>query len=84
MFSKIKIKYSKIIPIKIEAKTIFKNFKKNILLNVNNFFFLKKINNKIELNHDDIDVAIGIIIKPILLKKYTLIITFKITEIREI
>ena len=29
------------------------------------------------------DVAIGIIINPILLKKYTLIIIFKITEINE-
>jgi hypothetical protein len=35
------------------------------------------------LNHDEIVVAIGIIINPIVLKKYILINAFKITEIKE-
>jgi hypothetical protein len=55
-------------PIIIEAKTIFKNLTKKILLNLNKFLFFKQINNIIELNHDEIEVAIGIIIKPIFLK----------------
>ena len=38
------------------------------------------MNNNIELTHEDIDVAIGIIIKPKSLKKYRLIKMFKITE----
>ena len=42
------------------------------------------MNNKIELNQDDIVVAIGIIINPIFLKKITLIIIFNKTEINEI
>tara|TARA_B100000579_G_C22563146_1_gene725350 strand:- start:62 stop:190 length:129 start_codon:yes stop_codon:yes gene_type:complete len=41
------------------------------------------MNNKNEFNQDDIEVAIGIIINPILLKKYKLMIIFDITEIRE-
>ena len=36
-----------------------------ILLNENNFLLLKYINKIIELNQDEIDVAIGIIINPI-------------------
>ena len=41
------------------------------------------INKSKALNHDEIVVAIGIIINPIVLKKYILINTFKITEIKE-
>ena len=68
MFSKNKIVYSKNIPIKIEAKIILKNFEKKILLNLNKFLFLKKRNKTTELNQDEIVVAMGIIIKPMLLK----------------
>ena len=39
-----------------------------ILLNSKKFLFFKKINNTIELNQEDMVVAIGIIIKPTLLK----------------
>ena len=53
---------------KIEAITILKNLTKNILLNSNKFLFFKYINNIIELNQDEMDVAMGMIIKPILLK----------------
>ena len=49
-------------------KIILKNLTKNILLNSNKFLFFKKINKIIELNQDEIVVAIGIIIKPTLLK----------------
>ena len=42
------------------------------------------MNNNIELNQDEIDVAIGIIIKPISLKKYKLIKILTNTEIKEI
>jgi hypothetical protein len=41
-----------------------KNLIKNISLNENKFLFFKKINNTIELNQEEIVVAIGIIIKP--------------------
>ena len=56
----------------------------NTKLKLNNFFFFKKINNKIALNQDDIVVAIGIIINPTSLKKVILIKTFNKTEISEI
>ena len=56
-------------PIIIDARNIFKNLIKKILLNSNKDLFFKKINNNIELAHDEIDVAIGIMIKPISLKK---------------
>ena len=52
----------------IEAKTIFKSFIMNISLNLNKFLFFKQKNNIIEFNQDEIDVAIGIIIKPRSLK----------------
>tara|TARA_B110000858_G_C17379545_1_gene283182 strand:+ start:200 stop:373 length:174 start_codon:yes stop_codon:yes gene_type:complete len=55
----------------------------NIKLKLNKLFILRKINNKIALNQDDIDVAMGIIIKPISLKKIILINTFNKTEIKE-
>ena len=67
-FSKIEIRYLKNKPIIIEAKVILKNFTKNILLNLNKSFFFRNKNKIIELNHDEIDVAIGMIIKPMLLK----------------
>tara|TARA_B100000035_G_scaffold310921_1_gene319579 strand:+ start:1200 stop:1394 length:195 start_codon:yes stop_codon:yes gene_type:complete len=62
------IRYSKTKPIKIDEKTIFKKLMIKILLKLNNFSFFKKINNINALNHDDKDVAIGIIINPICLK----------------
>ena len=68
----------------IDAKIILKNLIKNILLNENKFLFFKKINNIIELNQEEIVVAIGIIIKPKLLKKYRLKQMFRATEIKEI
>ena len=40
----------------------------NKKLKLNKLFFFKKINNIIELNHEEILVAIGIIINPKLLK----------------
>ena len=55
-------------PIKIDAKIILTNLIKNILLKYNNCRFFRNRNNNIELNQDEIDVAIGIIIKPISLK----------------
>ena len=57
---------------------------KNSSLNWNNFFNLKKVNKIIELNHEEIVVAMGIMINPILLKKYRLIKIFNNTEIKEI
>ena len=41
---------------------------RNILLKENKFLFFKKINSNKAFNHDEIDVAIGIMIKPISLK----------------
>jgi len=55
-------------PIKIDAKMIFKKFLIKISLNENNFLLLKHINKIVELNQDEMDVAIGIIINPISLK----------------
>ena len=66
--SKILIKYLKKVPIIIDTNTIFKNLTRKISLNLNRSLFFKKINSKIELSHDEIVVAIGIIIHPILLK----------------
>ena len=53
-------------------------------LKLNKFSFFKKINKKIALNQDDTVVAIGMIIKPISLKKKILINIFNRTEVREI
>ena len=44
------------------------NLLTNIRLKEKKSFFFRKINKIIELNHDDIEVAIGIIINPKLLK----------------
>tara|TARA_Y100000389_G_scaffold192718_1_gene220524 strand:+ start:583 stop:753 length:171 start_codon:yes stop_codon:yes gene_type:complete len=52
-------------PIKIDDTIILINLVKKILLNLNKFLFLRQINNTNELNHEDIVVAIGIIINPI-------------------
>ena len=62
------MRYSKTKPIEIEAKRILKKFFIKILLNENNLLLLKNINKIIELNQDEMDVAIGIIINPISLK----------------
>ena len=62
------IKYLKNNPIVIDAKVILKNFTKKFLLNSNKFLFLKKMNKTIALNQEEIEVAKGIIIKPLLLK----------------
>ena len=56
----------------------------NTKLRLNKFFVLRKINNKIALNQDDIVVAIGIIMNPISLKKITLINMFNKTDVKEI
>ena len=53
-------------------------------LKLNRFFVLRKKNNKMALNHDDIVVAIGIIMNPISLKKMMLINMFSKTDVREI
>ena len=68
----------------IDAIKILINLSMKIKLKLNKFFFLSKINKNIALNQDDIVVAIGIIIKPISLKKVILISIFNKTEIREI
>ena len=52
-----------------DENKILGNLDINILLNLKIFFLLKNIYRIIALNQDDIDVAIGIIIKPTLLKK---------------
>ena len=49
-----------------------------------NNFLLKKINNSNALNQDETVVAIGMIIKPICLKKITLINIFNKTDNNEI
>jgi hypothetical protein len=44
---------------------IFKNLTRNIALKEKRSLFFKKINNKIAFNHDEMVVAMGIIINPI-------------------
>ena len=73
-----------IIPITNEEKNILINLVKKVVLKLKKLSFFKNINNNIELNQDEMLVAIGIITNPILLKKIILIRIFKITEIREI
>ena len=63
---------------------IFKNLIRNIALKEKRSLFFKKINNKIAFSHDEMVVAMGIIINPIWLKYDTLIIIFIITENKEI
>ena len=52
-------------------------------LNLKQFLFITKTNKIIPLNHEEIVVAIGIIIKPTFEKKVKLITIFNITEIKE-
>tara|TARA_Y100001935_G_C17213574_1_gene461394 strand:+ start:690 stop:902 length:213 start_codon:yes stop_codon:yes gene_type:complete len=68
----------------IDDNIILKNLIINTVLNSNKFLFLKKMNKINELNHDDIEVAIGIIIKPMLSKKYILKNMLRKTETSEI
>ena len=51
-----------------DTKLILKKLIIKYLLKLNRFLFFRKINKIIELNHEDIDVAIGIIINPTVLK----------------
>ena len=67
-----------------EAITILINLLINNKLKQNKFCFFKKINNKIELNQEDIVVAIGIIINPTVLKQKILTKIFNKTEVKEI
>ena len=59
---------------------ILKNLFIKIRLKLKKLSFLKKANKSKTLNKDEMVVAIGIIIKPICLKKTTLIIIFNKTE----
>ena len=52
-------------------------------LNLKQFLFITKIIRIIPLNHEEIVVAIGIIIKPNFEKNVKLITMFKVTEISE-
>ena len=79
-----KIKKLKNIPIIIVATKILINLSIKIKLKLNKFFFFSRINKRIALNQDDIVVAIGMIKKPISLKKITLIKIFNRTEVKEI
>ena len=56
------------IPISNDVNTIFKSLIKKIWLNLNKLLFLRKINSNKELNQEEMEVAMGIIIKPISLK----------------
>ena len=64
----------------MDEKIILKIEKLKALSKTKYFFFIKYPNNTVALNHDDIVVAIGIIINPISEKKYKLIQTFIMTE----
>ena len=59
------------------------NDEKKFLLNKKYFLKIKYIKRINELNHDEIVVAIGIIINPILSKKYRLIEIFITTDKKE-
>ena len=72
------------IPIIIEEHNILKNLEINTKLKLKKLSFFKKINNKIELNQEEMVVAIGMIINPTFLKKIILIKIFNKTEIKEI
>ena len=62
-----------IIPITNEEKNILIDLVKKVVLKLKKLSFFKNINNNIELNQDEMLVAIGIITNPILLKKIILI-----------
>jgi hypothetical protein len=53
----------------MDDNKILKNLLINILLKLNKFLFFKNINKKTKLNHEEIVVAIGMMINPIDLKK---------------
>ena len=72
------------VPINIEENNILKNFDINSELKLKKLSFFRKINKKIELIHEEIVVAIGIIINPTFLKKKMLIKIFNNTENKEI
>jgi len=72
------------IPIIVEENNILKNLETKTKLKLKKLYFFKKINNKIELNHEDMVVAIGIIINPTFLKKIILTKIFNKTEAKEI
>ena len=74
----------KSVPISTEANEILVNLFIKAKLKLNKFFILRKMNNKMALNQDDIVVAIGKIMKPTSLKKIILINTFNNTEVKEI
>ena len=67
-----------------EANAILKEFRKKNLFKLKKLSFFKNINNTIELNQEEILVAIGMIMNPIFLKNIILIKIFKKTEIKEI
>jgi DNA polymerase elongation subunit (family B) len=62
------IRKLKNIAINKEAIIIFTNLTKNILLKEKRFLFFKKVKSDMALSHDEIVVAIGIMINPISLK----------------
>ena len=68
----------------IEENNILINLETKTKLKLKKLSFFKKINNKIELNHEEIVVAIGIIINPTFLKKIILTKIFSKTETKEI
>ena len=68
----------------MDENNILGNRYKKTELNLKKFLFFEKIYKQIALNQDENDVAIGIIINPIFLKKRTLIKIFNKTEIKEI
>tara|TARA_Y100000816_G_scaffold250778_1_gene200899 strand:+ start:489 stop:713 length:225 start_codon:yes stop_codon:yes gene_type:complete len=71
-------------PIKIEDSNILKSFDIKSELKLKKLSFLRKINSKIEFIHEEIVVAIGIIINPTFLKKITLTRMFNNIENKEI
>ena len=70
--------------IDIDENNILKNLETKTKLKLNKLSFFKKINSKIELNHEEMVVAIGIIMNPTFLKKIILTKIFKKTETKEI
>ena len=68
----------------IEENNILINLETKTKLKLKKLSFFKKINNKIELNHEETVVAIGIIINPTFLKKMILTKIFNKTENKEI
>ena len=68
----------------IDENIILGNLDLNKLLNSKYFFFIIKKYSNPALIHDDMEVAIGIILNPIFSKKTILIIILRITETIEI